>query len=241
MLVKKRGIVLHTVRFGESSLIITLYTDTSGRQSYLINAVRKVKAVSKAGLFQPLFMLDLEVYEKKTREIQHVKEVKIAHPYQTIPFDIQKSTQAIFLSEILYKTLREEEDNPLLFSFLENMLISFDLLEEGKSLYHILFLARLTEYLGIMPELNPDETNVWFDMKKGVLLNAEPSHPYFMNPETTRFLAKFLIAETDDLFRIKISKQQKDLLLAQLVDYYHVHFENLGSIKSLIVLKEVFQ
>ncbi len=241
MLNKIRGIVLHSVKFGESSLIVTLYTDKSGRQSYMLNAVRKIKATHKAGLFQPLFLLELEVYEKKTREIQHVKEIKNAFPYQTIPFDVQKSAQAIFLAEILYRTLREEENNPELFTFLETLLKSFDSSEEGKGLFHIYFLSRLTEFLGIYPEINPAETTGWFDMKRGEVVSSEPLHPYFMIPEITSLFGRMLQTSYNDLKSIKITKEQKELLLLQLVDFYHIHFENIGVVKSLAVLKEVFR
>jgi len=207
----------------------------------MVHAVRKHGTINKAGLFQPLFILDIEVYEKKGRDIQQVKEIKNGYPYQSIPFEIQKSAQAMFLAEILYKTLREEEPNSQLFGFLENSLKKFDVMEKGKNYFHLHFLSRLTEYLGILPEISLGEQGSWFDMKKGELVYSEPSHPFFMNQEMTKLLGSFLIVEANELNTINITKQQKNLLLTQLIDYYHIHFENLGSIKSLPVLKEIFR
>jgi len=241
MLVKVKGIVLHTVRFRENSLIATLYTDISGRQSYMVKAIHKQKAVNQAGLFQPLYALDLDVYEKKNREIQLIRECKIDFPYQSIPFDIQKSTQALFLSEFLFKTLREEENNPRMFGFLENMLKTFDLMEKGKNLFHLFFLSRLTEHFGILPELNHAGVGKWFDMKKGMLVNSEPAHPFFMNPEISELFGKIISSDVMHLSEVNISRQQKNILLSQLIDYYHLHFETLGVVKSLPVLKELFQ
>lgn len=240
MLVKLKGIVLHTVKFGENSLIVTLYTDKSGRQSCILNSVRSPKTASKAGLLQPLFILDLEIYQKQSREIQRIKEIKNALPYLTIPFDIQKSTQAIFLAEILYKTLLEEENAPHLFHFLENIFTIFDKMEDGKANFHICFLTKFTEHLGILPDFGKKSDDGFFDLRKGELVADEPAHPMFMNRETTRLFRKFVFLELTELSGIKITKQQKELLLAQLIDYYHIHFENLSTIKSLPVLKEVF-
>ena len=108
MIRKTRGIVLHTTRYGESSLVVQCYTEQHGRQTYMLKGVRKSRKQNRSNLFQPLFILDFEVYHKDSREIQLVKEVTRTIPINSIPYDITKSTQAIFMAEVLYRVIREE-------------------------------------------------------------------------------------------------------------------------------------
>src|SRR5660397_174261 len=105
MLATTEGIVLHFIKYGESSVIATIYTRDFGRQSYMINAARSKKSKNKASLLQPLFLVDLVAYQKQSRELHRVKELKSNQPYQNIPFDITKSSLAIFLAEVLYLSL----------------------------------------------------------------------------------------------------------------------------------------
>ena len=115
MLVTTEGIVLHFIKYGESSVITTIYTRDFGRQSYLINAARSKKSKNKAGLLQHLFLVNLVAYQKQNRELHRIKEIKSNHAYQNIAFDISKSTQAIFIAELLYKTISEQESYPEMF------------------------------------------------------------------------------------------------------------------------------
>ena len=240
MLGKTRGVILHTVKFGDHGLIVTLYTVEYGRQSYIMNAVRGTKSGNKAAILQPLFILEAEVYLKKSREIQRMKEFRLVNPYVSIPFDIRKSTQMLFLAEILYRILQEEERNPGLYHFIEHSLLFFDLMEEGVSHFHLWFLAHLTEYLGIYPGMESGSKG-WFDMKTGNIVTREPLHSAFMNPETTEFLKMILSLDINQLNVIRINSTQRNLLMEKLLDYLHLHFENLGHLKSWPVLKAVFE
>lgn len=239
MLEKTRGIILHTVKYGDSSLIITVYTEKFGRQAFLINAVRSSKSKIKAGILQPLFIVDLEVYEKKTREVQRIREVRIAHPYSSIPFDIIKTTQAIFLSEILFRVLQEEESNPSLFHFLEGTLLIFDLMESEKSLFYIWFMVHLTGYLGIVPDIQGFHDG-YLDMQKGTLVPLEPLHTQFMDRNITMQVKQLLQTQLKDLEGYKLAREDRQVLVKNMLEYYHLHFNNMVNLKSLEILKEVF-
>lgn len=241
MLAATEGIVLHFIKYGESSVIATIFTKDFGRQSYIVNASRSRKSKNKAGLLQPLFLLDLEVYQKQTREIQRIKEFKSLNTYQNIPFDIAKSTQAIFLAEMLYKTIHEQESYPELFNFVKSALLYFDLLEEGWQNFHLYFLFRLTEYFGFLPDTNKIGFEGWFDLKKGAVVPFEPTHPLYANKEVTGHLITLSMLKINELDSFKVPRKMRDSILQSLVDYYQLQFENLGEIKSLNVLREVFQ
>lgn len=240
MQVATQGIVLHFIKYGESSVITTIFTRDFGRQSYMVNAARNRKSKNKAGLLQPLFLVDIEAYQKKTRDIQRISTLKSHKVYQNIPFDITKSTQAIFLAEVLYKTIREQESFPELFDFIKNALQYFDLMEDGWQNFHIFFLFRLTEYMGFKPDTEKVDFEGWFDMQKGAIVSFEPPHPMFANKEATKYLIQLSALKINELDQLKISRSMRDYLLTVLLDYFHLHFDDLGEVKSIKVLKEIF-
>lgn len=240
MQVNTEGIVLHFIKYRESSVISTIYTRESGRQSFLINAARSRKSKNKASLLQPLFLVDLVAYQKQNRDLSRVKELKSNQPYQNIAFDIAKSTQVIFLAEVLYRAINEQESFPEMFDFMKSALLYFDLMEEGSSNFHLFFLLRLTEYLGFLPDTTKTGFEAWFDLKKGCVVSSQPRHPSFANKEVTEYLIQLSALKINELDQLKISRSMRDGLLTVILDYYQLHFDNLGEIKSMSVLREVF-
>lgn len=237
MLEKIRGIVLNTIKYGDNSLIVNTYTDKFGRQSYLYNASRSSKSKNKTGLLQPLFMLELETYQKSGRNIQRIKEARNAYPYKSIPFSVIKTTQAIFVAEFLAGILREEGSDRPLFHFIENALIYFDDMNEGAACFHIWLLAHLTDFLGIMPDAG--EPGEWLDMQKGVFVQREPVHPRFMNPEMSGMFKKILQTPIQELHTFKYPGEARNRLLNNILAFYHYHFSNI-SLKSSEIFRDIF-
>jgi len=241
MLVSTEGIVLHYIKYGESSVIATIFTRESGRQSFIINAARGKKSKNKINLLQPLFIIDLVAYQKQSRDIQRIKEIRSNHVYQSIPFKIEKSSQVIFLAEILYKTITEQESYPELYDFIKNALVYFDLMEKGVVIFHLYFLYRLTSYLGFLPDTINESYEGWWDLRKGSVVSFEPSHPLYANKDVTKYLVNLSVLKIQDLPGFKIPKNVRAELISKFMDYYKLHFENMGAIKSFKVLKEIFE
>jgi DNA repair protein RecO (recombination protein O) len=240
MLVKVRGLVLHHIKYKESSAIIHIYTDLHGRQSYIINNVKGKKGQHRSNLLQPLFFLEMEVYYKPSREMQRIKEFNQYIPYKNIPFDINKSTQAMFIAEVLYKSLKEEESNPELFEFLVHSIQWFDTSEEPQSLFHILFMIQLTKYLGFFPENNYSANSCYFDLRNGQYTGAEQIHPYILNKEVSAELHKLLKKSFSNIGSLKIDHNLRGQLTGSLLDYYRFHIQDFGKLRSIGVLKEIF-
>lgn len=240
MLVSTQGIILHHVKYGENSVILNAYTKEFGRQAYMLNISRSKKLKIRTGILQPLFLVDLVAYQKDTREVQRIKEIKNQPVYQNIPFDVIKSTQTLFLAEILVKTLREQEGASELFNFIQNSLLFFDLAEEGVVNFHLWFLFHLTGYLGFLPATEKTGFGNWFDMRKGAVVPFEPPHPFFFHKEATDTLCTLSVLKIHELKQIKISRKLRAYLTSKMVEYYQLHFEHLGEINSLKVLHEVF-
>ncbi|OFX85305.1 MAG: DNA repair protein RecO [Bacteroidetes bacterium GWF2_33_16] len=240
MIQNTRGIVLHFIKYSETSVIATIYTEKFGRQSFLIKGVRGKKSNIKANILQPLFLLDMEVYYKPMRDLQSVKEVRNAFVFSTVPYDLRKSSIALFIAEILYKTIREQEANSELFEYLYHTIQMLDLKEEGISTFHLYFLLQLTKYLGFYPTNNYTETESYFDLKNGSFVSSKPMHPYYINPILSEYFSKILPYSENQHSEIKFNYQQREVILDKIVDYYCLHNEGLKSVKSLAVLKEVF-
>jgi len=240
MLVKTRAIVLHSLPYSENSLIVTLFTESSGRISCMVNSARGGKSGNKSSVLQPLFILEIEFYQKKTRDLQRMKEVRLLYPYHSIPFQVVKSAQVLFLAEVLYKLIREEEANPGIYAFLENALLFLDNMAKGTANFHLWFLVHLTEWAGIYPLLEEDKSG-WFDLKKGTISQQEPLHPYYMDRETTALFCEIAGMSIGETGNLSLNQANRNQLTAKLLEYYHLHFENMGNFRSLAVLHEVFQ
>ena len=240
MIEKTRGILLHQIKYSENSIITSIYTEDFGRQSYITNSVHSKKAGVKASVLQPLFLLDLEVYHRPGRELNRLKSAKIDFPFVSIPYDIRKSSLVIFLAEILNKCLCEEEPNHDLFDFIFQALRFLDLTEKGVANFHLWFLFKLTAYLGIFPSRENMGPSRYFDLEKAEFVNSEPAHPNFMDKKTTVNFASLFEISFSNLHEFALTAYERQTLLQKLIEFYRIHFDIPGELKSLRVLKEVF-
>ncbi|MBA4407942.1 MAG: DNA repair protein RecO [Bacteroidota bacterium] len=241
MLEKTRGIFLHAVKYSETSLIATIYTEVYGRQSFIINGVHSKNSPVKAAAFQPLYLLDLEIYYKAGKDIQRLKNARIINPYSTIPFDICKSTQVLFLSEILYKCLREEEPNSELFGFIFHSLTFLDLTDSGVGNFHLWFLFKLTQFLGIFPSQDNSRISNFFDLQSALFVSHEPLHNHFADKQLTVLFSRLFEVDFSSIEKLDYTHHERRLVLEKLLEFYQIHFDNLGEIRSLNVLKEVLK
>jgi DNA repair protein RecO (recombination protein O) len=238
---KTRGIFLHAVKYSETSLIASIYTEDYGRQSFIINGVHGKNSTVRAAVFQPLYLLDLEIYYKSGREIHRIKNARIAFPYSNLPFDIRKSTQVLFLAEVLYKCLREEESNIELFDFLYHSLTLLDLTEAGISNFHIWFLFKLTRFLGFSPNREDAEMCNFFDLQTARFVSHEPLHSQFTDKHLTVLFTRLFNIDSSSIENLDYTQHERRLVLEKLLEFYHIHLGNLGEFKSLEVLKEVLK
>jgi DNA repair protein RecO (recombination protein O) len=220
MLYKTRGIVFRFTKFGETSIIVTIFTESFGLQSYMVNGVRSKTAKNKIALYQPLTLLNLVVYHRPHANIERIKEISCLYPYQTLTADIKKSTMAMFLHEVINKTVKDESHTQEMFEFLSGSLIAIDELKTDYENAHLLFLIKLSRHLGFGPQF----------------VN-EIMGPRVTNAESEMLLKQLLTAEY--LTPIAITNLQRRNILDLLLKFYGEHVENFGEIKSVQVLKDV--
>jgi DNA repair protein RecO (recombination protein O) len=245
---KTKGIVLRTTKYGETSLIVLLFTEKFGTQSYLINGVRtsSKKGSGKANLFQPGALLDIIVYHSEQRQLQRIKEFKWGFLYQHIFSDIRKNAVAVFMIELLTKCLKQTEPNEELFHFAEDAFVHLDECNEAVTANFALFFAlQLTNFFGIPPNpLNENlvsTENLYFDLKEGNFTNEQPLHPHFIESTPALITAELLkVMQPEELEDIKLNHDFRRNLLHTYETYYALHVQDFGTMKTLPVLKEIF-
>jgi DNA repair protein RecO (recombination protein O) len=239
MLHKTRGIVLHSMKYGETGMITTIYTELFGRVSFLMQGLRAKKSLVKGNHLQALFLVEIEIYYKPGRELHRCKELKNIYPFSSIPFEITKSTQAIFLAEILNKVLREEESRPELFEFLFYSIQVLDLLNEGISNFHLIFLVQLSRYLGFGPTNNFSDQMPYYDLMAGFFVSAIPPHPHFLKKEESSIYAVLLSMSYQKSAECRIDQAIRNVLPERILEYFSLQLGSNLNIKSLDILREI--
>lgn len=239
MLHKTSGIILQTTNYSDSSLIAKIYTEKFGLQSYIINGVRGKKSKTKASLFQPMALVDIVVSNSEKSNLQRISEINIQHPYTDIPYNIVKSSIAIFLNEILFRALKEEHSDEDLFSYIKNSLLILDLKTDSCSNFHIYFLLQLSRFLGFYPQGSFSENTPCFDLNEGKFISIIPSHNNYLKPPTAAMLSEFLNSNFEKIQELKMDATQRKKILHALILFFQFHISSFGEIKSLEVLEQV--
>jgi len=239
MLHKTRGIVFKATDYGESSVIVQIFTEKFGLQSYIINGAKKPKAKIGRNMLQPLHLLDLVVYHKNTGSVQRIAELKNSPVLQTIPYDVIKSCIAIFLNEVLYKSIKQQSAEENIFDFVFSAIEWLDHQTSNVANFHLLFLARLTRYLGFYPDRSLINHADYFDLKNGTFSKYKPDTVMYLSPPHTQNFIRLLQCNFESMDQLKLSNDERRYLIQKLIEYYALHIEGFGNIKSGDVLEEV--
>lgn len=221
MLHKTRGIVFRFIKFRETSIIVTIFTEQFGLQSYIVNGVRSKSAKNKIALYQPLTLLNLVVYHREHANIERIKEISCFHPYQSLTADVKKSTMAMFITELINRTVKEESHAQEVFAFLADSMIAIDSLQSSYENSHLIFMIRLSRYLGF-----------------GVHHVNEVLGGRITSEENEKLLTELIAADYYDY--VPLTNQQRREILDLLLNFYADHMVNFGEIKSVQVLRDTF-
>ena len=238
-----KGIVLRTVKYGETSVIVTMFTELFGIQSYLVNGVRTStrKGSGKANLFQATALLDMIVYHNEQRQLQRIREFRWGFLYQTIFSDIRKNAVAVFMIELLTKCLKQPEPNPDLYNFVEDCFLHLDRAEDAVMANFPLFFAlHLPVFFGFRISDNYSPLNCFLDMQEGEFVQEHPSHIYFLEEKESQASSNLLkVLQPEELKDIKMNHEFRRSLLQSYERYYSLHIPDFGVMRTLPVLKEI--
>lgn len=238
MLITTQAIVFHSIKYGEADLIVKCYTKGAGIRTYLIRGILKSKKGKlRASLFQPLTQLEIVASHRDKGSMEYLREAKVSFPYHSLHTDVIKSAVVFFLAEMLRNTIVEEEPNEALFHFLENSFSWFDINDKAAN-FHLLFLLRLTKYLGFYPS-DIQEEAAFFNLEEGVFTNRKTGE-YCIWGENLDLLKNLLGINFEGLAHIKLNHTRRIGFLLILLDYYELHIQGFRRPKSLSVLNEIF-
>ena len=243
MVHKTKGLVLRSVKYGETSLIVTAFTELFGLQSYIVNGVRtsSKQSTGKAAHFQPAAILDMVVYHNQFVNLQRIREFRWAHLYQHLFSSVHKHSVALFMVELLGKCLKEPEAAAELFYFVEDAFLHLDEAGEKVTANFPLYVAlHLAVFFGFRINDEYSAAQPYLDLQEGLFVAAQPEHPYFLEGRLAEVCSYILKAqqpgELDDLF---LSGDIRRRILASLEDYYRLHIPDFTPLKTLPVLREV--
>ena len=238
MQVTTKAIVLSSLKYGDTSLIVKALTQTDGLKTYLLKGVlASKKGKLKAAYFLPLTQLELTANHKNKGTLETIREVKILNPYKTLHTDIVKNSLVLFLAEMLRNSIQEEQQDTSLYNYLEYSLQWLDFNEKIAN-FHLLFLLNLTKFLGFYPQESEGQ-NSYFDLQEGQFVASPTLNPLIENENITSF-KNLLGINFDALKGIKIAKSIRESLLKSVILYFELHLHGFRKPKSLAVLNAVF-
>ena len=231
------------MKYGETSLIVTVFTELFGLQSYLVNGVRAAtkKSSGKAGMFQPAAMLDLVVYHNELKHLSRIREYRWAYIYREIFSDVPRNAVTLFMVELLTKCLKQPESNPDLFHFTEDVLKQVDE-SSGTVMANLplFFALHLPVHFGFRIDDNYSSRNVFLDLREGVFVSEQPHHPHFLEGKEAAVTSQLLkVMQTEELAEIKLGHDFRRSLLHRLETFYALHVQDFGQMRTLPVLKEI--
>ena len=237
MIEKTSAIVINTLKYGDTSLIATCYTQKSGIKTYMLKGILKAKkAKIKTAYFQPLMQLNITANHNNKGHLHTIRDAEVANFYQSIYTNIKKQTIALFLAEILYYSIKEEEHNGQLYSYLETSFLWLDT-HDKVSNFHLLFLLNLTKYLGFYPETN-NVNAPYFDVINGIF--SQSLRIGAVSGNNLKQFKKLLGINFDVLANVNFNAEERQAVLSILIQYFELHLSGFKRPKSMDILKSVF-
>lgn len=241
MLTKTQAIVLHAIKYGETRLIVDMFTKVFGRQAFIVSIPKTPKGKVKKQFFQPLTILEIETDIRPRQQLQKLHDVRLAAPFVSIPFEPDKLAISLFVAEFLYYALRSEQRNELLYEYLENSIVWLDGQQSSFANFHLVFLLRLTRFLGFYPNLDDYKDGDYFDLRESVFMPVPPVHRDFLHPEEAQKVQLMMRMDFPTMHLFRMSHQERNRLLEVSLKYYRLHLPDFPEMKSIEVLQALYQ
>ncbi|HEY5391201.1 MAG TPA: DNA repair protein RecO [Hanamia sp.] len=241
MIYSTKGIVLRTVKYGETSVIASIFTEMFGIQSYLVNGVRTSGKTGKAHFFQPSSILEMVVYHNELKNLQRIKDMGWSVLYKNILSNITKNAVALYMVEILQKSLKQPETNEDLFHFCEDAFLQLDISDNVIAAnFPLYFSLQLAPFLGFRLQNNYSEKRNKFNFPEGNFSEENSVEAGNAGAEVGFYISELLKAiHPNDLSEIKMNRKIRDVILKIMENFYAWHIPEFGKMKTLDVLSEI--
>lgn len=241
MQAKTTGIILHQVKYSDSQSIVSIYTREFGRMSYMVRGANRKKSATRSALLQPLSIVEIDVSHNPKKDIQSIKDIRIAIPFYHIPYDPVKNGLALFMTELLQKTLKHSENDKELYNFIENSVCQLDKCEESIGNFHLVFMAGLARRLGFAPDMLNGNGYKFFDMMNGIFERSQPLHAHFLEGKQAETFKSIMELDYDCLNSLPMNRIQRAGVLTNFVEYYKLHLTDFQSLHSIEVMHKLWE
>ena len=240
MLTKTQAIVLHALKYGESKLVVDMFTRQCGRMTFMIGLPKTAKGRLKKQLFQPLTLLDVEGDIRPKPQWQKLREATLLTPLTSLLTEPAKLSISLFIAEFLYHALKSEQQNEPLFDYIRNSIEWLDGRQEPFANFHLVFLMRMSRFLGFYPNLDHYEPGDCFDLRASVFCKQPPLHQDFLMPQEAAIVQLMMRMDYPTMHLYRMSRHDRQRLLDIALTYYRLHLPAFPELKSLEVLKELY-
>ena len=237
---KTEAIVLHSLKYGETRLIVDLFTREVGRLSCIIPLPKTPKSRLKKQYLQPMTLLEVEIDQRQRLQLQKLKDARLLSAYSSIPFSPEKLALSLFIAEFLYHALRSELQNEPLFAYICDSMQWLDTVEVGFANFHLTFLMRLSRFLGFYPNLDDYVDGCVFDLRTATFSIVVPTHRDFLRPDDARRIHTLMRMDFPTMHLYRLNRMDRNRIVDVLLHYYRLHIPQFPELKSLSVLQELW-
>lgn len=237
---RSRGIVLRSLRYNDTQVIVSIYTELEGTVDFIVRRTTGSRQAVKASTWAPLTLVEVAWEPRQRANLQKPRELTLWRPWQSIPFHPHKAAIAIFLGELLGYTLRSEQPDNELFAFATNSLEWFDESDKNYVNFHVVFLLKMSRFLGFMPNVDEWHEGALFDLQAATFVDTPPPHSYYLEAAEAALVPKFLRMNIRSMQAVGLSGAMRSRALEIVILFYRLHIPELPELKSLAVLTEVF-
>ncbi len=241
MQAKTTGIILQQVKYSDSRSIVSIYTRRFGRVSYVVHSANKKKSACRAALLQPLSVVEIDVTHNPKKDIQIISDIRIAMPFYHIPYDPVKNCLALFMTEVLLKTLKHSECDEEMYSFIESSVRVLDECKEGVGNFHLVFMAQLAGRLGFAPDTSGASNAQYFDLMNGVFESKKPDHIHYLTPEISDIFIRIMQMDYQTLNQLPMTRKLRGDMLGHFIDFYKLHLADFHTLHSVEVLHKLWE
>lgn len=239
-MLKCRAVVLHTLKYNDESLVAHLLTETEGCVSFMVRISRSPRAAVRYTLFQPMALLEVEWNAQAGGGVCRLKSAQVAQVLTSVPYEPHKAAMAMFLAEFLHHALRNEPKSPQLFEYVYRSIEWLDTAQKAYANFHLVFLMRLSRFLGFFPEVQAPQAGAYFDLQTCTFTSRRPPHTDFLEPADAARLPLLLRMRYENMRFFRFSGAERTRFLMQLNRFYRLHIPNFPELRSLAVLRDVF-
>ena len=237
---KTPALVLSTVNYGDRQLIVDLLTRQAGRQSFIVRLSQSPHGRVHRRLFQPLTLLDADFTLRPNRTLQRFSEVRMSRPWTSLTANPYKMPLVFFVAEFLRHATRDEQDVATLFDYVVDSVEWLDMASEGYANFHLVFMIRLSMFLGFFPNLESYEPGACFDLRSGCFSTTVPPHPNYIQADEAEAMVGLMRLSFTTMRLFRMSREQRNRCVDVILDFYRLHIPAFPELKTLGVVRELF-